>query len=380
MILTVTPGINLSSVSGPISKAQLNQLGQPTVGLVPGSVVAADTNFTSLRITDGVYPFVELKNNSAPTDKKRLRAYVDTFGNVGLARVNDAETVGTNLLSWNTANTANFSFPVQITANSTVATFSGSTGEAGFTGIRVQCADASAAAVKIAFIDWVNETGQNVAAFWTGFETDGSTNLRFLTTPAGSRSVDRREERVRITGDGNVGIGTNTPAARLHVVGGDALIDNNRKLGFLDTAGGYPAMICQSDNNFVFYGTNSTGGGRVIYTCAMRSNTSPLQVNVPLKIGAAGVPLISVLKATVTQTPNGGSPLSANTLYQVTSTVTGALPGALIVVDFPAQAWPNIQVRAVCSTADSVIVYYLNAGSSSFTIGATPLNLYVFNT
>jgi hypothetical protein len=380
MILTVTPGINLSSVSGPISKAQLNQLGQPTVGLVPGSVVAADTNFTSLRITDGVYPFVELKNNSAPTDKKRLRAYVDTFGNVGLARVNDAETVGTNLLSWNTANTANFSFPVQITANSTVATFSGSTGEAGFTGIRVQCADASAAAVKIAFIDWVNETGQNVAAFWTGFETDGSTNLRFLTTPAGSRSVDRREERVRITGDGNVGIGTNTPAARLHVVGGDALIDNNRKLGFLDTAGGYPAMICQSDNNFVFYGTNSTGGGRVIYTCAMRSNTSPLQVNVPLKIGAAGVEFKSVLKATVTQTPNSGSPLAAGTLYQVTSTVTGALPGALIIVKDSLANKPNLVLSAACLSSDSVTVYYLNEGTSSFNWGTQAIDLYVFNT
>jgi hypothetical protein len=382
MILTVTPGINLSSVTGPISKAQLNQLGQPTVALSPGSVVAADTNFSSLRCTDGSYPFYELYNTAAPVDKKFLKLGAANDGWVYLQRINDAYTaVAATLLSWDAANTTNFSFPVAITtANATLATFSGSPGASGFTGIRVQCADASAAAVKIAFLDFANETGTNVAALWTGFETDGSTNLRLLTTPAGSRSGDRRVERVRITGDGNVGIGTNTPAARLHVVGGDALIENNRKLGFLDTAGGYPAMICQSDNNFVFYGTNSTGGGRVIYTCAMRSDTSAFQVNVPLKIGASGVAFKSVLKATVTQTPNGGSPLNAGTLYNVSSTVTGALPGALIVIRGIGSNWQNIQVTAECGTADSVIVYYLNAGSSSFTIGATPLDLYVFNT
>jgi hypothetical protein len=104
MILTVTPGINLSSVTGPISKAQLNQLGQPTVALSPGSVVAADTNFTQLKIEDGIYPFLQLKNNSAPVDKKYGRLAVATNGEVRLERINDAYTVGTVLASWDTSN------------------------------------------------------------------------------------------------------------------------------------------------------------------------------------------------------------------------------------------------------------------------------------
>jgi hypothetical protein len=381
MILTVTPGINLSSVTGPISKAQLNQLGQPTVALSPGSVVAGDTNFTQLRITDGVYPFLQLTNNSAPTDKKRLRAYMETSGTTGLARVNDAENVGTNLLSWDVANTANFSFPVAITtANATLATFSGSPGAGGFTGIRVQCADASATNLRTAFLDISNETGTNVASLFGAVATDGSSAVTFSTTPAGSRSSDRRVERVRITGDGNVGIGTHTPAAKLHLAGGDLLLDNNRSIVLRDANGGLPSMLTQSDNNFVFYGTNSTGGARGIFDCLMRSDTSALRINVPLKIGAAGVAFKSVLKATVTQTPNGGAAMGAGSLHQVTSTVTGALPGALIIVVWPASSWPNIQVSAACFTADSVVVYYLNAGSSSYTIGANQLDLFVFNT
>jgi hypothetical protein len=166
----------------------------------------------------------------------------------------------------------------------------------------------------------------------------------------------------------------------VHIAGGNLVLENSRQLTLLDASGSSPNLIVQGDNNFVFYGTGSTGASRALLQCAMRSDTSPFQVNAPLKIGAAGVAFKSVLKATVTQNPNSGSPLNAGTLYQVTSTVTGALPGALIVIRGIGSNWQNIQVTAECGTADSVIVHYLNAGSSSFTIGATPLDLYVFNT
>lgn len=112
----------------------------------------------------------------------------------------------------------------------------------------------------------------------------------------------------------------------------------------------------------------------------MQSDTSALQVFAPLKIGAAGVEFKSVLKATVTQTPNSGSPLAAGTLYQVTATVTGALPGALIIVKDSLANKPNLVLSAACLSADSVIVYYLNEGTSSFNWGTQAIDLYVFNT
>jgi hypothetical protein len=156
------------------------------------------------------------------------------------------------------------------------------------------------------------------------------------------------------------------------------LIENNRYFATRDASGTTLGLIAQADNNFVLWGTNSAGGGRPIFACPMRSNTSAFEFVVPLKIGAAGVPLISVLKATVTQTPNGGL-LNPGVLYNVASTVTGALPGATIIVPQNANR-PNIQIAADCFTADTVTVYYLNAGTSSYNIGTVVHDLLVFNT
>ena len=393
MILTVTPGINLSTVSGPISKAQLNQLGQPTVGLVPGSVVASDTNFSFLRITDGVYASLQLTNNSAPTDKKRLRVFVEASGTVGLAGINDAENVGTPLIGW----TADNKCTVGPNSAANAAVNFGAPALAGTAGslvemLRLDGSNGNAASLR------VNHLRHSTAGDWTaatmrvqhyvdttpqGFIDFNPSGLSHGLSLGTCTALQAPVNVLNITGQsmGNsVGIGTMTPLSKLTVAGDIRLANNTNAILFTDQSGTTPYLQAQADGQFWFYSTTAAGAARPVWNCAMRSDTSAFLVNVPLKIGASGVAFKSVLKATVTQTPNGGSPLNAGTLYNVSSTVTGALPGALIVVDFPAQAWPNIQVRAVCSTADSVIVYYLNAGSSSFTIGATPLALYVFNT
>ena len=392
MILTVTPGINLSSVTGPISKAQLNQLGQPTVALSPGSVVAADTNFTSLRITDGVYPFLQLTNLSAPTDKKRLRAYVETSGTVGLARTNDAESVGFPLASWDVNNNCGINQSVPQAklhvAGGVVGSSAGSSAEM----FRAEWNNGNVSTLRLSQVR--NSTGGDWTTTTTRLQkfTDATPQGFIEFNPAGLNhglalgTANTSQVNVPVlfvTGaaaGNNVGINTLVPPEKLSVEGNIRVIANNTGILWTDHGGGIPYMICDSNGKFDFTGTNSTGAQRSIWECVMRSNTSPLQVNVPLKIGAAGVALKSVLKATVTQTPNSGSPLAAGTLYQVTSTVTGALPGALIIVKDPGGNLPNIQITAQCGTADSVTVYYLNAGTSSFNLGTVTLDLFVFNT
>lgn len=47
-------------------------------------------------------------------------------------------------------------------------------------------------------------------------DTENGTRINFETTATGS---DARSEKMRITGDGNVGIGTNAPSSKLHVFG-----------------------------------------------------------------------------------------------------------------------------------------------------------------
>lgn len=309
-----------------------------------------EPSLKSLRITDGVYPYLQITNTGAPTDKKRFRAFVDVSGTVGLMRVNDAENVGTNLLSWDVANTANFSFPVAITtANDTLATFSGSPGAGGFTGIRVQCADASASAARIAFLDFANETGANVASIWAGVEADGSTNLRFLTTPAGSRSGDRRVERFRVKSDGPV-------------------LFNGTPLSFTDTAGTNPNFACQNDNNFVFYGTKTDGTPKAIFSCFMRSSTSqPLQFIAPVKIGSNGGAIGSILTAGFFHTP---ATIAANGGVQFLDvTLTGADSNTVCFVECNGGMNVNaIILKANVISTNVVRVYWINPTPSSVSL------------
>lgn len=364
MILNVTPGINLNAVSGPISKSQINQLGQPVVTLSPGSVVAADTNFNLLRIEDGSYPFLQLTNTGAPTDKKRVRAYVETSGTTGLARVNDAENVGTNLIAWDVNNSAYFAAPVNVSGFSSVASFFGSPGGAQFFGLRLIAEDASAAQSRTAFVDIANETGTNAASMWVEVAADGSSNMRLLTTPAGSRSSDRRVERVRVTGDGKVGIGTTNTPSNLTVAGDIRLLNNGNALLFTDTGGTTPYMVSAVDGNFYFTGTTAAGAASSVFRCAMRATNSPLQIDRPLKIGASGSEIKKVLKAVAN---TGFGTFTADQTLYFTRTMTGVSPGDAIFVTLQEQFPANFSLDACCDQADVVKLAVTNTKAASNT-------------
>jgi hypothetical protein len=63
--------------------------------------------------------------------------------------------------------------------------------------------------------------------------------------------------------------------------GGDVVLTtNNKKLAFKDANGNSPYFICQSDNNFGFYGTDGSGTPRSIFSIFMHSNSSVFMFNV----------------------------------------------------------------------------------------------------
>lgn len=71
---------------------------------------------------------------------------------------------------------------------------------------------------------------------------------------------------------------------------------NNSQLQFTDASGTHPYIIVQNDNNFVFYGTDSAGAARSIWSCTMRNSSSTFNVT-PDIVGSASVRAASYLKS-----------------------------------------------------------------------------------
>jgi hypothetical protein len=92
-------------------------------------------------------------------------------------------------------------------------------------------------------------------------------DLIFATRP-NHTGVDAPQERMRITADGNVGIGTTSPDSLLHVQGGDIAINTStgeQKLRFRNDAGQWFIMTDDSGGGDIGFGTlgiwdGTTGG------------------------------------------------------------------------------------------------------------------------
>lgn len=91
-------------------------------------------------------------------------------------------------------------------------------GTANFVGMTIRNVQSTTSANSTSYIDTQNENSIADGHLFFVHETDGSSTFIVGTTPAGSKSSDRRAERMRITGAGNVGIGISSPNAGLHIV------------------------------------------------------------------------------------------------------------------------------------------------------------------
>jgi hypothetical protein len=179
-------------------------------------------------------------------------------------------------------------------------------------------------------------------------------------------------------GGNNVGIGTTSTPEKLSVAGAVRIVTNGAALMWTDQSGTTPYMVSAVDGNFYFTGTTAAGAGRGIWQCAMRSDTSAFQVNAPLKIGAAGTPIASVLYATLLSYAPAGIAASGGT--QVADvTVTGVTTSSIIHVTTDSLSNNGIVIRAFYQAANTVRIVWINTTVGTVTLSAANYRVQVTN-
>lgn len=219
------------------------------------------------------------------------------------------------------------------------------------------------------------ETATTQIQQWTDVTPQGFVSFNEVNNPFGvSIGANDGVNNIPIVnikaspGNFNVGIATTTTPSKL-TVAGDIRIAQTGSLIFTDAAGTAPSFACQPDNNFVFYGTGSTGAPRAAFEVAMRSDASPLQVNVPLKIGGSGTAINTILTAFVTNYAPASIPANGGTQF-LDVTVSGATVSSTICIVNHLGNLSNdsIIIKATCIAANTVRITWINPTTSSVSL------------
>ena len=177
----------------------------------------------------------------------------------------------------------------------------------------------------------------------------------------------------------NKGFHINGTNGTLYLTSGLAL-ENHQAINFRDAGGSFPAMLTQTDNNFVFYGTNSTGGARSIFGCFMRSDSSAFHLRVPLKVSDNGAEIKGIFSALLENyappaiAANGGTQI-----YDVT--VTGVkVSDAVNLTTYSNPGPSRVMVEAFVPMADKVRLVWTNYTAASVTFStAVKYRMLVFS-
>ena len=146
-------------------------------------------------------------------------------------------------------------------------------------------------------------------------------NLTFHTALA-----DVTTERMRITSSGNVGIGTTAPEKKLHVAGGDVLINNGQYYTAKNNTGANYKLAAITTGNqvaigaidYTSAGTIFAGGDNVSITTGGVAGSSRLKIlsNGNVGIGTTNPATKLDVRGDITITnANGGNPTDAGSLY-----------------------------------------------------------------
>jgi hypothetical protein len=203
----------------------------------------------------------------------------------------------------------------------------------------------------------------------------GPLDVNYVTTYLSffTRTADVLAEKMRIDNNGNVGIGTSSPGAKLDVVGGNVRIGNNQTLSFRNAAGSATAsLLLQSDDNFVasnaastpifsftqaaspiaIYGANSTNrmtfdaGSNVVFWAINGSERMRIDSTGSVGIGTSSPDASALLD--VSSTTKGFLPPRMSTAQR--DAIGGATQEGLIIYNvttdklqvFAAGAWVNL--------------------------------------
>lgn len=158
--------------------------------------------------------------------KSGFNDYANIIGSSSLSSLSfktcDAERVTIKANGNVGINTTNPQEKLDVASTEVIARFSGSGAE--YNGITINQTDASSSVQRKLFIDSRNEHNIAVASNLSHVNNDGSSEWTWTTTPSGSRTEDRRVERMRIIGNGNVGVRTVNPRYALDVNGGACFV------------------------------------------------------------------------------------------------------------------------------------------------------------
>jgi hypothetical protein len=180
--------------------------------------------------------------------------------------------------------------------------------------------------------------------------TAGTGAIAF-NTGGGGGSADT--ERMRITSSGNVGIGTTSPAEKLHVVGGNIAVDSGiRKIGYITdaTASNTGYIIPYDASGFLSIHTNFSSGGIKFHTST--SNTERMRIDSSGNVGiGTSSPYLSRL--------------------HIQKSESGASPAAVLRVSNSGAGYTSKIVLTDENTNDANISYIGATGSLGFGLGTS---------